>query len=75
MNLSEVEAMDIKVGDVLIMKKNHPVCGSDKMKVLRAGADFRLSCEGCGRVVMTPRSKCEKNVKSVIRSENQLTEK
>lgn len=67
--------MDIKVGDVLVMKKNHPVCGSDRMKVLRAGADFRLSCEGCGRVVMTPRSKCEKNIKSIIRSENQQTEK
>ncbi len=62
--------MDIKVGDVLVMKKNHPVCGSDKMKVLRAGADFKLCCEGCGRVVMTPRAKCEKNIKSVIQSEN-----
>lgn len=66
--------MDIKVGDILVMKKNHPVCGSVRMKVLRAGADFRLCCEGCGRVVMTPRSKCEKNVKSIVRDEEQISE-
>ena len=68
--LQEGDFVDINIGDVLLMKKNHP-CGSARMKVLRVGADFRLCCEGCGRVVMTPRSKCEKNIKSVFRSENQ----
>ena len=34
--------MDIKVGDILVMKKEHPGCGSDKMLVQRCGADFRL---------------------------------
>ena len=63
------DKMDINVGDILVMKKNHPVCGSSRMKVLRAGADFRLCCVGCGRIVMTPRSKCEKNIKSIIREE------
>lgn len=57
--------MDIKVGDMLQMKKTHP-CGSDKMLVLRIGADFKLKCEGCGREFMTPRSKCEKKIKKVI---------
>ena len=64
------DKMDIKVGDILVMKKKHPVCGSERMRVLRVGADFRLCCEGCGRTVMTPRSKCEKNIKSVIGEEN-----
>lgn len=59
--------MDIRTGDVLEMKKPHPGCGSNKMKVLRAGADFKLSCVGCGHVIMIARTKCEKSIKSVIR--------
>lgn len=59
--------MDIAAGDILVMKKEHPGCGSNRMKVLRVGADFKLSCEGCGRTFMTARSKCEKKIKSVIR--------
>lgn len=60
--------MDINVGDTLLMKKNHP-CGSDLMKVLRVGADFKLKCAGCGHELMTPRSKCEKKIKKIIKSE------
>ena len=59
--------MDIKVNDILVMKKEHPGCGSSRMLVQRCGADFRLCCQGCGRTFMIPRSKCEKKVKSVIR--------
>ena len=56
--------MDIKVGDVLTMKKQHP-CGAAKWEVLRIGADFKLRCFGCGREVMSPRSKVEKSIKSI----------
>lgn len=59
--------MDIQVGDILRMKKEHP-CASKEMLVLRIGADFKLKCTGCGREFMTPRSKCEKKIKSVIRN-------
>ncbi len=58
--------MDIIKDDTLLMKKKHP-CGSNKMLVLRSGMDFKLRCEGCGREFIIPRSKAEKNVKSVIR--------
>lgn len=60
--------MDINVGDILEMKKPHP-CGSNRMIVLRVGADFRLRCEKCGHDFMVARSKCEKKVKKVIRKE------
>ena len=53
--------MDILLGDILTMKKKHP-CGSEKMLVLRVGADFRLKCSGCGHEFMVPRLKCEKNI-------------
>ena len=58
--------MDISKGDTLLMKKKHP-CGSFEMEVLRSGMDFKLSCRGCGREFMIPRSKAEKNVKKVIK--------
>lgn len=59
--------MDIRPGDILIMKKNHP-CGSNKMLVLRAGMDFRLRCEQCSREFMVARNKIERNIKKVSRS-------
>ena len=58
--------MDIRVGDILTMKKAHP-CGSRDWEVLRSGADFRLRCCGCGREVMGPRVKFEKNIRQVKR--------
>lgn len=58
--------MDVQVGDRLQMKKNHP-CGSREFLVLRAGMDFKLRCLGCGREVMVPRRKIEKNIKKIIR--------
>lgn len=60
--------MDIRVNDLLQMKKKHP-CGGNEFLVLRAGMDFRIRCTGCGREVMVPRIKLEKNIKKVIRSE------
>jgi hypothetical protein len=61
--------MNINVGDILTMKKKHP-CGSFKMAVLRSGMDFKLRCEGCGHEFMVPRSKIEKNIKSVESDKN-----
>ena len=60
--------MDIRVGDVLTMKKAHP-CGSERWQVLRIGMDFKLRCLGCGHEVMGPRGKFERNVKKIERAE------
>ena len=56
--------MDISVGHILIMKKNHP-CGDNRFLVLRVGMDFRMRCAGCGHEIMLPRSKAEKGIKKV----------
>ena len=66
--------MDIKVGDRLLMKKPHP-CGSKEFLVLRVGMDFKIKCQGCGREVMLPRHKCEKNIKKVERGEDPDSER
>lgn len=59
-------SMDIRLGDVLVMKKCHP-CGSDRWVVLRTGMDFRLRCLGCQHEVLIARSKAEKNIRRVER--------
>ena len=56
--------MDISVGDILVMKKNHP-CGSNRFLVLRVGMDFKLRCQGCGREMMLTRQKAEKATRKV----------
>lgn len=58
--------MDVRVGDVLQMKKPHP-CGGTEFTVLRSGMDFKIKCVKCGREVMVPRLKCEKNIKKITR--------
>ena len=65
--------MDIQLNDVLVMKKEHP-CGEKRWLVLRTGADFRLRCLGWGHEIMTARVKAEKNIRQVIRQENQSTD-
>lgn len=63
--------MDVRVGDVLKMKKKHP-CGSDKFLVTRVGMDFKIKCLGCNHEVMVPRVKAEKNIKRIEREERNV---
>ena len=45
---------EIRLGDVIRTRKPHP-CGSDTWTVTRTGADIKLKCRKCGRVVMLDR--------------------
>lgn len=56
--------MDIQVGDIVKLKKQHP-CGSHEWEVLRIGADFRVKCMGCEHQIMIPRKTLEKSVKEI----------
>ena len=60
--------MEVKVGDTLEMRKAHP-CGSHLWRVERVGMDFRIRCLGCGHELMAPRRKIEKNIKSILSSQ------
>lgn len=62
--------MDVRVGDVIEMKKPHP-CGSKSFNVHRVGIDFRIECTVCGREVMVPRTKIERSIKKIIRKEQE----
>lgn len=58
------DIMELKLGDIVIMKKPHP-CGSKEFEITRLGVDYKLKCCTCGREVMIPRVKAEKNIKAV----------
>ena len=55
--------MQLNIGDIVIMKKPHP-CGCREFEITRLGVDYKLKCCHCGREVMIPRIKAEKNIKS-----------
>lgn len=57
--------MNIYVGDVIQMKKNHP-CGCNTFTVKRIGMDFKIMCNGCGHEVMLPRKTVEKSIKKIL---------
>ena len=62
-------ALDINIGDKILMKKKHP-CGSSIFKVIRIGMDFKIVCEGCGHEIMLPRKAVEKGIKKILSGEN-----
>lgn len=55
-------------GDRVQLRKKHP-CGSLEWLVYRVGTDIGLTCVGCGRRVMLPRSEFNKRLKKVLVSE------
>ena len=56
---------EIRLGDQVLMRKTHP-CGSNEWTVIRVGADIKIKCHGCGRVVMMERSDFLKRRKKLL---------
>lgn len=50
------------LGEIITTKKNH-VCGSNEWKVIRTGADIKLECQGCKRVIMLATYELDKKIK------------
>ena len=46
--------IELALGDLIQTRKKHP-CGSDRWVVIRVGADIKIKCKGCGRIVMLER--------------------
>ena len=57
--------MLLNIGDVVKMRKAHP-CVSDLWTVTYVGADIKIRCEKCGRIVMLDRPTFEKRVKKIV---------
>ena len=65
--MSETPIIDqeVQLGDLVQMKKKHP-CGSDQWVVTRTGADIKIRCNTCGRIVMLDRDSFLKRRKAVL---------
>lgn len=57
-------AEDIRLGDVVRLKKKHP-CGSYDWEIVRLGADIGLKCLGCDHRIMMKRQVLERRIKAV----------
>ncbi len=57
--------LDVRVGDVLRMRRKHP-CGSVDWDVVRVGADIGIVCRGCGRRVLMRRDMLRRRVKAFL---------
>ncbi|MBE6072418.1 MAG: DUF951 domain-containing protein [Clostridium butyricum] len=56
---------NFNLGDIVEMKKTHP-CGTNNFEIIRVGADVKIKCVGCGRIVMIPRRKFQKDAKKIV---------
>lgn len=57
-----------KIDDIVTLKKGHP-CGENKWQIKRTGADIKLECLGCGRLIWMSRIEFEKRVRKILEGE------
>lgn len=60
--------MQYDLNDRVQMRKTHP-CGSDQWEIIRVGADIKIKCLGCGRIVMLDRAIFDKRLRKVLGKE------
>ena len=59
--------MLLNIGDLVKMRKAHP-CGNDLWRITYVGADEKMRCEKCSRIVMLDRPTFEKRMKKIVES-------
>ncbi|RLT36112.1 MAG: DUF951 domain-containing protein [Chloroflexi bacterium] len=57
--------MDLRMGDVLRLRRKHP-CGGFDWDVVRVGADIGLRCRQCGHRVLLDRPTLRKRLHTVL---------
>ena len=48
-----------EIGQIILSKKEH-ACGGREWTVVRTGADFKIKCNTCGRIIMVDKNKLDK---------------
>ena len=56
---------DVLPGDVIRTRKPHP-CGNDLWTVTRSGADVKIRCNLCGRLIILDRETFLRRRKSLV---------
>lgn len=60
--------MDLKrfpIDAIVETKKPHP-CGGVLWKIVRTGADYKIKCLTCGRIVMLTPDELKKRVRRIV---------
>lgn len=57
---------EYQLNSIVMMKKQHP-CGSNEWEIVRLGADIKIKCLKCGRIIMLSRIDFNKRLKKVVK--------
>ena len=64
---------EFALGDVVMMKKPH-ACGANEWTVIRVGADVKIKCARCGRIVMLERAEFVRMGKKILSKTGTISE-
>lgn len=57
--------IEYSLHDRVAMKKQHP-CGANDWEIIFVGADIKIKCQNCGRIVMLTRADFNKSVRKIL---------
>ena len=60
---------EFRLGDGVVMKKPH-ACGANAWTIIRVGADVKIKCRQCGRIVMMDRADFVKMANRLLPAED-----
>ena len=60
-----MDLKDLQLGVVLETKTPQP-CGGKEWEIVRTGADYKIKCLTCGRVVMLTPDELKKRIRRII---------
>jgi hypothetical protein len=55
---------DLNISDVITTKKPH-ACKGNTFEILRVGADYKIKCLTCGKIILLDSETLQKRIKSV----------
>jgi len=64
--------MEYNLHDIVEMKKEHPCHKSKLWEIVRVGADIKIKCQGCGAIIMFPRSEFERKMKRIVEKKSEV---
>ncbi len=59
---------ELRMESIVRLRKPHP-CGNTDWRVIRLGADIRLKCLGCGRVILLSRRDLARRMKGYVQAD------
>ncbi len=62
-----------QLNDIVEMKKPHPCFARSKyFKIIRLGADLKIECQGCKKVLIITRDNFNQRFKRVVKKEDNV---